>query len=62
MDSSTLVHWIQYGSVFIRGLIKTEDLTVFNSKNKKKVPNFNLRISDEFVEEDACYIARLTFV
>lgn len=54
-------HWcvgFSMRSVFSRGMLRTEDLTVFYSKNKKKVPNFTLMIRDEFVEEDSCYIAR----
>lgn len=54
-------HWcmgFNMSSVYNNGIVKTEDLTIFYSKNKKKVPNFSLKLMDEFVTEDACYIAR----
>lgn len=54
-------HWcsgFSMKNIYNSGLSKTKDITVFYSKNKKTVPNFNLMISDVFVEEDACYTAR----
>lgn len=53
-------HWcmgFNMSSVYNYGMKKTQNLIVFYSKNKKKVPRFNLNIRDEFVDEDACYIA-----
>lgn len=55
------VHWcmgIDMQNVYNGGIGKSEDLVVFFSKNKTRLPNFTLPIRDEFVEDDSCYIAR----
>lgn len=54
-------HWcmgIDMQRVYDGGILRTDDLKVFYSKCKTRLPNFELPIRDEFVEEDACYVAR----
>lgn len=55
------MHWclgIDMQSVYNGGVDKRRNLKIFFSKQKSRIPNFNLPIRDEFVDEDACYIAR----
>lgn len=54
-------HWCRGYSmekVYNIGMQKNENLVVFYSNDKKKLPNFELGIRDEFTNGDACYIAQ----
>lgn len=54
-------HWcmgFNMESVYNFGVQKNQNLVIFYSRHKNRVPKFDLKISDEFVEEDACYIGR----
>lgn len=54
------MHWclgIDMQNVFNGGIEKKRDLVVFFSKCLTRLPNFDLKVQDEFTHEDACYIA-----
>lgn len=54
-------HWcigLDMAAVFNGGVSRTSDLTVFYSKKKSTLPNFNLPVRDTFTNEDACYVGR----
>lgn len=54
------MHWCRgfdMKQVFIGGVQKHKDLQVFFSKKRTQLPDFSKPIRDEFVDEDACYIA-----
>lgn len=55
------IHWcsgIDMQDVYNGGIEKKKDLVVFYSKCKSRIPDFSLRIRDEFTNDDACYLAR----
>lgn len=54
-------HWclgLNMESIYTNGINKNTDFKIFYSRNRSKLPNFDLPIRTTFSSEDACYIAR----
>lgn len=54
-------HWcfgLNMESVYRGGISTNTDFKIFFSKTKSALPNFDLPVSDVFIDADTCYIAR----